>query len=192
NQLYKYPDIDVCFYESYGCDDEDTAEECMDSAFGTAAGHTSAVFNPDGETKQEIVTRAMYTQDPLSFLLQRGYCVIFEASKVKIAGKRDPEDFILLNMYWYPGGAANASTTCISEQGAWDSHSESVFMFLRDPGTGVLSAGVQVAYSCMTSESNSHVFTYVGIGLTKEYKITGDDSASYTALSTSSVLHKDK
>lgn len=41
------------------------------------------------------------------------------------------------------------------------SSSESVFVFLRDSDTGILSAGIQVAYSCMTSESSSHVFTYM-------------------------------
>lgn len=39
--------------------------------------------------------------------------------------------------------------------------SESVFMFLRDSDTGILSAGTQVSYSCMTSESSSHVFTFM-------------------------------
>ncbi|CAM9737189.1 unnamed protein product [Ectocarpus sp. 8 AP-2014] len=95
-------------------------------------------------------------------------------------------------MYWYPGGTANASTTCISEEGEWESHSESVFVFLRDSDTGILSAGIQVAYSCMTSESSSHVFTYMGIGLTKEDKLNEDDTASYKALETSSAIYKDK
>ncbi|CAN0502911.1 unnamed protein product [Ectocarpus sp. 12 AP-2014] len=95
-------------------------------------------------------------------------------------------------MYWYPGGTANASTTCISEEGEWDSHSETVIVFLRDPDTGVLSAGIQVPYSCMTSESSSHVFTYMGIGLTKEDKLNQDDTASYKALEISSATYKDK
>lgn len=34
-------------------------------------------------------------------------------------------------------------------------------MFLRDPDTEVLSAGIQVAYSCMTSGSSSHIFNFV-------------------------------
>lgn len=25
-------------------------------------------------------------------------------------------------MYWYPGGSAGASTTCIDEEGEWESH----------------------------------------------------------------------
>lgn len=25
-------------------------------------------------------------------------------------------------MYWYPGGRANNSTSCIEEDGAWESH----------------------------------------------------------------------
>ncbi|CBJ31549.1 expressed unknown protein [Ectocarpus siliculosus] len=44
----------------------------------------------------------------------------------------------------------------------------------------------------MTSESSSHVFTYMGIGLTKEDKLYEDDTASYKALEISSALYKDK
>lgn len=40
-------------------------------------------------------------------------------------------------------------------------NSESVYVFLRDAETGYLSAGIQVPYSCMTSESDSHLFTYM-------------------------------
>ncbi|CAN0175933.1 unnamed protein product, partial [Scytosiphon promiscuus] len=187
NQLYRYPDVYVCLYDYFGCDEMDLEEECVFTAFDTqGARRTRAVFNPDGDTEQEIAASGILTDS-------KGWCASFEASEVEIAdGERDPEDYILLDMYWYPGGGANASTTCISEHGEWNAHSESVFMFLRDPDTGILSAGIQVAYSCMTSESSSHVFTFVGIGLTKEYKILGPDTASYTALTTSSAVYKDE
>lgn len=38
---------------------------------------------------------------------------------------------------------------------------ENIFAFLDDPATGDVSAGIQIPYSCMTSESSSHYFTYV-------------------------------
>ena len=39
--------------------------------------------------------------------------------------------------------------------------SEWVYLFLNDPATNVPSTGIQVSYSCITEESNSHVFTYL-------------------------------
>ncbi|CAM9511484.1 unnamed protein product, partial [Ectocarpus fasciculatus] len=186
NNVYRYPDTYVCLYNYFGCDDMDLEEFCVSSVFDTEGGRSSAVFNPGGDLEQEIATTAYLTDE-------RGWCVSFETSAVDIVdGERDPEDYILLDMYWYPGGNASASTTCISEEGEWESHSESVFVFLRDSDTGILSAGIQVAYSCMTNESSSHVFTYMGIGLTKEDKLNEEDTASYKALETSSALYKDK
>ncbi|CAM9286399.1 unnamed protein product [Ectocarpus sp. 4 AP-2014] len=186
NNVYRYPDTYVCLYNFFGCDDMDLEEFCASSVFDTEGGSSTAVFNPGGDLEQEIATTAYLTDE-------RGWCVSFETSAVDIIdGERDAEDYILLNMYWYPGGTANASMTCISEEGEWESHSESVFVFLRDSDTGILSAGIQVAYSCMTSESSSHVFTYMGIGLTKEDKLYEDDTASYKALETSSAIYKDK
>ncbi|CAN0469176.1 unnamed protein product, partial [Ectocarpus sp. 12 AP-2014] len=197
NNVYRYPDTYVCLYNFFGCDDMDLEEFCASSVFDTEGGSSTAVFNPGGDLEQEIATTAYLTDEVTRLLLfccfQRGWCVSFETSAVDIVdGERDPEDYILLNMYWYPGGTANASTTCISEEGEWESHSESVFVFLRDSDTGILSAGIQVAYSCMTSESSNHVFTYMGIGLTKEDKLNEDDTASYKALETSSAIYKDK
>ncbi|CAM9655141.1 unnamed protein product, partial [Ectocarpus sp. 13 AM-2016] len=193
NSVYKYPDTYVCLTYFFGCDDLDLDESCASSIFDTEGGSSSAVFNPGGELEQEIATTTCTFASVLPCLFQRGWCVFFETSAVDIVdGERDPEDYILLNMYWYPGGTANASTTCISEEGEWDSHSETVIVFLRDPDTGVLSAGIQVPYSCMTSESSSHVFTYMGIGLTKENKLYEDDTASYKALEISSATYKDK
>lgn len=39
--------------------------------------------------------------------------------------------------------------------------SEWVYIFLVDPATNAPSTGIQTSYSCVTSETNSHVFTYM-------------------------------
>lgn len=39
--------------------------------------------------------------------------------------------------------------------------SESIFGFLNDSETGLVSTGIQVPYTCMTNESTSYTFTYV-------------------------------
>ncbi|CAN0252357.1 unnamed protein product [Ascophyllum nodosum] len=49
-----------------------------------------------------------------------------------------------------------------------------------------------MSYSCINNASNSHVSDYMGIGLTKINKIVGGQSATYSALATSSALYKDK
>eukprot|EP00904_Undaria_pinnatifida_P000566 jgi/Undpi1/1050/HiC_scaffold_10.g04513.m1 len=186
NNVYKYPDIYVCLYNFYGCDNQELEEDCVRSAQITEGGNSTAVFNQNGDDEQDLHVDAFLTDE-------KGWCVEFAASEIIISeGERDPEDYILLNMFWYPGGSANASTTCIDEEGGWESHSENVFIHFRDVDTGVLSAGIQVAYSCMTKSSNSHLFNYVGIGLTKEHNLRSGDTASYSAIATSSALYKDK
>lgn len=186
NDGYKYPDIYVCTYDFYGCDDESLLEDCTRSAQSTEGGNSTAVFNPFGDDRQELEVGVLHTG-------QRGWCVSFAASEIAISdGERDPEDYILLNMYWYPGGGANVSDTCIDENGEWESHSESVFIHFRDVDSNIPSAGIQVGYTCMTSASNSHIFNYVGIGLTKENHISRANTASYQAVATSSAIYKDK
>ncbi|CAM9355594.1 unnamed protein product, partial [Laminaria digitata] len=70
--------------------------------------------------------------------------------------------------------------------------SEWVYIFLVDPATNVPSTGIQISYSCMTEESNSHVFTYMGIGLNEQHNIDKDNSVSYKALSVTSSVRKDE
>ena len=36
-----------------------------------------------------------------------------------------------------------------------------MYIFLNDPDTGVVSTGIQVPYSCVTSTSDGRPFTYV-------------------------------
>lgn len=40
-------------------------------------------------------------------------------------------------------------------------YSEWVYIFLHDPETNALSTGIQTSYTCVTSVSNSHIFTYM-------------------------------
>ncbi|CAM9308303.1 unnamed protein product, partial [Laminaria digitata] len=204
NHAYKYPDIYVCLYDFYGCDEEELEEGCVRSAQRTEGGISAAVYNPNMDDEQELKTDAFLTDEVIPACSSvgaggqrwhraRGWCVTFTASEIVFfEGKRDPEDYIVLNMYWYPGGSAGASTTCMEEEGEWESHSESVFVSLRDADTGIYSAGIQVPYSCTTSASSSHTFNYMGVGLTKENKIRSDNTASYKAVATSSVTQKDK
>ncbi|CAN0113795.1 unnamed protein product [Ascophyllum nodosum] len=186
NDLYKYPDIYVCLYNFYGCDTMGLEPDCMYSYNQTEGGRANATFNPGGDTEQDIATNALLTES-------KGWCVEFKSSDIEThSGERDPEDYILLNMDWYPGGSPGNSTTCIAEGDDWESHSESVFVFLRDADSGDLSAGIQMAYNCVNNASNSHVFNFVGIGLTKVNKLSGEQIATYSALATSSALYKDK
>lgn len=49
--------------------------------------------------------------------------------------------------------------------------SASIFVFLHDPDTDILSTGIQLPYSCITNESASHAFTYV-------VRVRTDDSSA--------------
>eukprot|EP00904_Undaria_pinnatifida_P000588 jgi/Undpi1/1052/HiC_scaffold_10.g04515.m1 len=186
NNVYKYPDIYVCLYSFYGCDTLELEEKCRDSTHSTEGGRSTAIYNPTREDEQILQVDAVFSEE-------KAWCVSFAASEIVVfGGERDPEDYILLNMYWYPGGSANASNTCINEEGEWESHSESVLVTLRDADTGDYSAGIRVPYSCATSASNSHSFAYMGIGLTKDNKLRSGNTASYKAVTMSSSLEKDK
>lgn len=61
NDAYKYPDIYVCTYDFYGCDDEDLLENCTHSAQSTEGGNSTAVFNPFGDDRQELDVGVLHT-----------------------------------------------------------------------------------------------------------------------------------
>lgn len=46
NVVYKYPDMWVCLYNNYGCDEWELEEECADSAWMTEGGAPYAAFYP--------------------------------------------------------------------------------------------------------------------------------------------------
>ncbi|CAN0361929.1 unnamed protein product [Ascophyllum nodosum] len=51
---------------------------------------------------------------------------------------------------------------------------------------------MQLPYSCLTNQTTSHVFNYLGIGLTKKVGLdSSHDSTTYRALVTYSSTHKD-
>lgn len=61
NTVYAYPDIWVCLYESYGCDQQELEPECVRSANQTQGGNSSAVFYPGGEYEQRVPGHGMLT-----------------------------------------------------------------------------------------------------------------------------------
>ncbi|CAN0164916.1 unnamed protein product, partial [Ascophyllum nodosum] len=52
NDIYLYPDLWVCLYDTYGCDDQAHEEQCVNSIFDTEGGSTRARYRPgdDNET----------------------------------------------------------------------------------------------------------------------------------------------
>ncbi|CAN0113861.1 unnamed protein product, partial [Ascophyllum nodosum] len=85
NDLYKYPDIYVCLYNFYGCDQMELEPDCMYSYNQTEGARTKATFNPGGEKEQDIATNGFLTD-------LRGWCVVFKSSGIDIpSGERDPE-----------------------------------------------------------------------------------------------------
>ncbi|CAN0042249.1 unnamed protein product [Ectocarpus fasciculatus] len=65
NTVFEYPDIWVCLYAGYGCDEWELEEECMTSATAnmTGWGNSSAVFYPGGDYEQEIPVEGKLTPD---------------------------------------------------------------------------------------------------------------------------------
>ncbi|CAB1102054.1 unnamed protein product [Ectocarpus sp. CCAP 1310/34] len=188
NTVFEYPDIWVCLYADYGCDELELEEECMTSATAnmTGWGNSSAVYYPGGEYEQEIHVEGRETPD-------HGWCVEFQTSKITrfLGEERDASrflDHLLLDMYWYPGGLETDSTTCVIE--GWKTHNQWMYVFLNDPALGQVSTRVPVPYSCITNVSSSHSFTYVGIGLTTEIKLGQEPIVSNKALSVSTATVK--
>lgn len=63
NEIYKYPDIWVCLYEHYGCDDSTLEEECVRSANATEGGMTTATYQPQGPNEKKITTYSTNTAE---------------------------------------------------------------------------------------------------------------------------------
>ena len=61
NDLYKCPDIYVCLYNFYGCDQMELEPDCMYSYNQTEGARTKATFNPGGEKEQDIATNGFLT-----------------------------------------------------------------------------------------------------------------------------------
>ena len=46
NEVYKYPDLWICLYKTYGCDTWELEAECVNSAWETEGGAPYAAFYP--------------------------------------------------------------------------------------------------------------------------------------------------
>lgn len=208
NVVYKYPDLWVCPYVQYGCDEYDLEPACAKSAWNTTAGSPDALFYPRDRLDQltqtkteELEIEAVYTHTNFNSAGEfqedgKGHCIIFETSAATafVGQERDSHeflDYILLDMYWYPGGKDNSST-CVPDGEEWVPHSEWVYAFLSDPeDPAMISTGIHLPYSCITEASNSYVFNSIGVGLTTQKKFMSDDISSYKAISTNFGIRKD-
>lgn len=63
NNVYKYPDIYVCLYNFYGCDNQELEEDCVRSAQITEGGNSTAVFNQNGDDEQDLHVDAFLTDE---------------------------------------------------------------------------------------------------------------------------------
>eukprot|EP00752_Nemacystus_decipiens_P013005 g11506.t1 len=208
NEVYKYPDLWICLYNKYGCDQWEFEANCVDSAWDTEGGVPYAAFYPRDkledynpnlkfdERRIDATPELTNEDDEGKEKNGRGHCVVFETSAATdfVGQERNPEeylDYIHIDMYWYPSGKFRNSTTCVAEGEEWTDHREWVYAFLSDPeDDNMISTGIQLSYSCITNTSNTHIFNTVGIGLTNEKKYTGDETASYKALFTNFGVHK--
>ncbi|CAM9812689.1 unnamed protein product [Ectocarpus sp. 4 AP-2014] len=208
SEVYKYPDLWICLYNNYGCDEWELEEECVDSAWMTEGGVPDAVFYPrvkldqlQETTTEELQIEAIpentdYDSEGNYVEDGRGQCVIFKTSSATafVGQERDPHeylDYIHMDMYWYPGGKFGNSTTCVADGVQWTDHREWVVGFLSDPeDPAAISTGFPLSYSCITNTSNTHIFNTLGIGLTNQNKFMEDDQSSYKALFTNFGLHK--
>ncbi|CAN0440306.1 unnamed protein product [Pylaiella littoralis] len=186
NDGYTYPDLNVCMYDwGAGCDTGVLPEDCVFSSNSTEGGIAGGYYF--GENNGTIPTWARLTED-------RGWCVTFFMSQIdnRVGMARNPEDygdFSILDLSWYPGGAANKSNTCTaqSDEGIWEDHSGTVVIHLEDPASNdfVVSTGLQASYSCVTSTSNRLLQTEVRLGLTRTKLLGGEVTNSYKVATTS-------
>lgn len=63
NDVYKYPDIYVCLYDFYGCDDLELEGDCMGSFQSTEGGKSNAVFNLNRDNEQDLQVDAFLTEE---------------------------------------------------------------------------------------------------------------------------------
>ncbi|CBN75318.1 expressed unknown protein [Ectocarpus siliculosus] len=186
NNIYQYPDLWVCLYVNYGCDEMELQEECVNSSNATEGGETLAVFYPGGEYEQVIPGEQILSKDKGFF------CVEYETSTITTFLGQEPEtgeylDHILLDMSWYPGGY-NDSKTCLAE--GWGTHNEWIYITFKDAGTGSLSSEIPLPYTCITNGSTSREFTHVGIEVTKVERLSGDIDVTFEAKSVITTTQK--
>eukprot|EP00752_Nemacystus_decipiens_P015924 g14231.t1 len=185
---YKYPDMGVCLNGFFGCDEFFLTEACAMSSNMTEGVSRNATFF-SGWDSERVSSVVEPSPDGTA------WCVNFKTSKVleKVGQERTPDDtadFFEIELSWFPGGAAGASTTCVADEGTWKPHRELVFFYLTDPETGSRSVAAVVPYTCVTNSTLSFISNYVGIGLTRKEKLRGGDETEYTTNRVTSGSYK--
>lgn len=61
NEVYEYPDLWVCLFNTYGCDDIDYEEKCVMSVNDTEGGFTRARYRPGNEGETPVYYTANVT-----------------------------------------------------------------------------------------------------------------------------------
>eukprot|EP00903_Cladosiphon_okamuranus_P014336 g13312.t1 len=91
-------------------------------------------------------------------------------------------DYTNLRMAWYPSGSKETdSNTCTTDLASRVHHSTSVVIHLFDEVTDTIATGFQVAYSCRSNTSDTHMFTDIALALTETRKLDGTTERSYRA-----------
>ncbi|CAM9558036.1 unnamed protein product [Ectocarpus fasciculatus] len=91
-------------------------------------------------------------------------------------------DYTNLRMAWYPSGSKEKdSNTCTTDLASRVPHSTSVVIHLFDEVTDTIASGFQVAYTCRSNTSDTHVFTDIILALTETTKLDGTTDRSYRA-----------
>ncbi|CAM9559479.1 unnamed protein product, partial [Ectocarpus sp. 13 AM-2016] len=199
NEVYRYPDFGVCLYQDNGCDslDDHIAEGCVTSSNSTEFGPSTAEYRgqelspTDGvwipDTTEETEKRQSIDVDPRFTGPEKKYCVLFNMSAIehKLGEERVQEnylDYTNLRMAWYPSGSKeNDSNTCTTDLASRKPHSTSVVIHLFDEVTDTIASGFQVAYTCRSNTSDTHMFTDIALALTETTKLDGTTERSYRA-----------
>ncbi|CAN0227633.1 unnamed protein product, partial [Ectocarpus sp. 8 AP-2014] len=199
NKVYRYPDFGVCLYQDNGCDslDDHIARGCVASSNSTEFGLSTAEYRgqelspTDGvwipDTTEETEKRQSIDVDPRFTGTEKKYCVLFNMSTIEheLGEERAQEnylDYTNLRMAWYPSGSKeNDSNTCTTDLANRKPHSTAVVIHLFDEVTGTIANGFQVAYTCRTNTSDTHMFTDIALALTETKKLDGTKERSYRA-----------
>lgn len=66
NDAYSYPDVMVCMYEGYGCDQQEDEGDCAYS-YNKTHGVTQAKFNPGSDNEQDVSLQPGLTEEVSGF-----------------------------------------------------------------------------------------------------------------------------
>lgn len=72
--MYTYPDVWVCLYNTFGCDEQGVEKQCVESAELTDGGNAKATFHLGGEFEQTITAVGDVT-DTVSMLVYFSPCM---------------------------------------------------------------------------------------------------------------------